>query len=359
MSQGSNQKQVDEQAREWFMLRSERTLQLSETQAFEQWRAVPEHLRSYRQLENISASLVQLVAAEGGDKLRAAGGLSDLFGMARLSTAWFDGHKLRDAVASLAQVTRPQMGFALTFCLSLGLWFGLAGNYATTNTQTYVSEVAQDQVLHLDDGSEVTLAAGSRLESHFSAERRDVTLLHGQAFFSVAKDAQRPFFVTTDSATIRVVGTRFDVRRDRDRVKVSVEEGIVDVIHRAGENTNYARDEQPVVEPVRLLAGQQVKLDEFLMSEVASVGVSDLASWRDGKLVYHNARLSEVVADVNRYRHGHITLGATHLDDLRVTASFSVDQVGMVISMLEQSLPVSVFYEANDRVTLWPKRSVK
>jgi len=353
MSQVVSQKQVDEQAREWFMLRSERSLQASEQQAFEQWRTVPEHLRSYRQLENISASLAQLVAADGGEKLRAGGGLGDFFSFSGLS-----GAGLRDVVASWAQFARPQMGFALVLCLSVGLWFGLTEDHVVADTQAYVSDVAKNRVLHLEDGSEVILAAGSKLESHFSASRRDVTLLHGQAFFSVEKDAQRPFFVTTDSATIRVVGTRFDVRRDRDRVKVSVEEGIVDVVRRAGEHRSYARDEQPVLEPVRLLAGQQVHVDEELMSDVVNVELSELASWRDGKLVYHNARLSEVVADVNRYRHGHITLGADHLDDLRVTASFSVEQVGMVVSMLEQSLPVSVFREANDHVVIWPKRSV-
>jgi len=354
MSQSFNPIQVDEQAREWFMLRGERTLNAVEQRAFEQWRAVPEHLRSYRQLENISASLAQLVAADGGEKLRAAGGLSEFF-----SRAWFSDISLSDALVSWAQFTRPQMGFALALCLSVSLWFGLAEDHVVVDAQAYVSEVAQNRVLQLEDGSEVILAAGSKLESHFSASRRDVSLLHGQAFFSVAKDAQRPFYVTTDSATIRVVGTRFDVRRDRDRVKVSVEEGIVDVVRRAGEQRNYARDEQPLLEPVRLLAGQQVHVDEELMSDVVSVDVSELASWRDGKLVYHNARLSEVVADVNRYRHGHITLGADHLDDLRVTASFSVDQVGMVVSMLEQSLPVSVFREANDRVVIWPKRSAE
>jgi len=345
MSQGFNPEQVDEQAREWFMLRGERTLNAAELQAFEGWRAVPEHLRSYRQLENISASLKQLVAAEGGSRLRDAGGLTEfLLG-------------LRDTVVAWSQFDKPQLGFALAIFLSVGLWLGLADKNAVLETRAYVSEVAQTQVLKLEDGSEVILAAGSKLESNFSAGRRDVTLWHGQAFFSVAKDAQRPFYVTTDSATIRVVGTRFDVRRDRDRVKVSVEEGIVDVVHRAENGAGYARDEQSVAEPVRLLAGQQVRMDETLVSDVVNVDVSALASWREGKLVYHNARLSEVVADVNRYRHGHITLGAAHLDDLRVTASFSVDQVSMVVSMLEQSLPVSVFHEANDRVVLWPKRS--
>lgn len=347
MSQGVNPKQVDDQAREWFMLRGERTLNASEQQAFEQWRAVPEHLRSYRQLENISASLKQLVAAEGGSRLREVGGLADVF------------QGLRDTFVSWTQFAKPQLGFAFAVFLSVGLWFGLAGTGGEQQARAYVSEVAQTQVLQLEDGSEVILAAGSQLESNFSAERRDVTLLHGQAFFSVAKDAQRPFFVTTDSATIRVVGTRFDVRRDRDRVKVSVEEGIVDVVHRAEPGAGYARDEQATNTPVRLLAGQQVHVDESVLSDVATVDVSEVASWRDGKLVYHNARLSEVVADVNRYRHGHIALGADHLDDLRVTASFSVDQVSMVVSMLEQSLPVSVFREANDRVVLWPKRSAE
>jgi len=82
---------------------------------------------------------------------------------------------------------------------------------------------------------------------------------------------------------------------------------------------------------------------------------SALASWRDGRLVYHNARLSEVIADANRYYPGSIVLGAQHLENLQVTTSYSVDQVETMVSMLEQSLPLVVHRDSEGRILILPK----
>ena len=350
MSQNLRQEQVDSQAREWFMLRGERALSESERQAFDVWIAAPEHRQSYRQLEQICSGLAQLVAGPKGEALRQLNGVAGLLDSCRQRWA---------QLCADVKLPAPQLGFALASVLALGVWLAVPAQ--GPQLRSYMTQVAETRVLLLEDGSEVTLGAGTEITSSFSEGRRDVTLLQGQAFFVVSKDPERPFYVNTASASIRVVGTRFDVRRNLDQVKVSVEEGIVDVVHRATA-AGYSRDlSQPredagaAVKPVRLLAGQQLRLDQQAASAVLDVDQNELASWREGKLIYHNARLSEVVADANRYRQGSIILSADHLDDLRVTASFRVDQVDTMVSMLEQSLPVRVFYEPNGRVVIWPR----
>jgi transmembrane sensor len=334
------------------MLRGERELCDAEQRAFDAWLASHAgHAASYAQLELICSGLAQLASGQDGVKLRQRGAFERLIaGVGRAARS----------LSEWLSLTTVQQGFALASVLVVGLWFGLPASQPGSESLSYSTSVAEVRIVPLPDGSEVTLAAGSEIRSEFSELRRDVTLVSGQAFFSVAKDPLRPFFVNTASARIRVVGTRFDVRRNGDRVKVSVEEGIVDVVHKAvgGYGREQAALERQDAEPVRLLAGQLLRLDQEVASEVSSVDSGELASWRQGKLVYHNARLSEVVADANRYRQGVITLGAEQLKELRVTASFEVDQVDLMVAMLEQSLPVQVFHEANDRVVIWPKNSV-
>jgi len=334
MALGRNHKLIDERARHWFMLRGERVLSAREQREFEQWLQEPAHSASYRELEQIDRSLKEIASGEEGARLRAAG-------------SW--GASLVDWCRS---VLAPAPVFATALVLVLGVGIGVValrdGAPAPAGYRTGIAEV---RTVTLQDGSRVTLAGDSQIETHFSAARRDVSLLKGQAYFAVAKNPQRPFYVATDNASVRVVGTHFDVHRAPGGVEVSVEEGIVDVTHKSG-----GAQLKPSTEPkVRLLAGQRVRMTPAGSSGVLPVNADAVASWRSGKLVYRDARLAEVVADANRYRRGKIVLGAPQLADLRVTTSFSVDQIDTVVSMLEQSLPVKVYRESGERVVIWPR----
>lgn len=357
MEQQCNQQLVDDRARDWFMLCDERALTELEQVEFDEWLAANDaHQKSYDQLQTICDGLAELAAGEEGERLRQDNGFGvvSLFTQTGFKNAW---SVLTDQIHAM-QVSMPRYGVALAVVLSIGLCFSQFTRQTAQSPVLFKSDIAQIRELILEDGSQVTLGAESLIEVSFDGDRREIILTKGQVFFSVAKDASRPFYVSTPSATIRVVGTRFDVRRDRNDVKISVEEGIVDVVHGtqlALSVTREGSDTEELSEQVRLVAGQQLRVSTDGASHVENVELDELASWRSGRLVYRNARLSEVVADVNRYRDGSITLGAPHLESLRVTTSFSVDQVDTMISMLEQSLPVKIYREAGNRIIVLPK----
>ncbi|WP_128546191.1 FecR family protein [Larkinella soli] len=95
-----------------------------------------------------------------------------------------------------------------------------------------VNSGLKTRLVSLSDGSSVLLRPGSRLHfaEKFTGRRREVYLT-GEAFFEVARDASRPFFVHAGGLTARVVGTSFRIRsyaKDRD-VLVSVKTGQVAV----------------------------------------------------------------------------------------------------------------------------------
>ncbi|WP_308364369.1 MULTISPECIES: FecR domain-containing protein [unclassified Microbulbifer] len=350
MAQGRSQRLVDERARSWFMLRHERNLSPREEAEFERWMEEPSHRASYRQLEQVDRGLLAIAATAEGERLRAQ----------TARTGWRE--RLQRTLSGFlrgapAPAPAPALAMALVVFMAVGLAsINLGAPGSDPAPGSYKTGIAQTRTITLQDGSEVTLGADSQIEFTFAERRRDISLLKGQAFFSVATDPARPFFVNTDNASVRVVGTRFEVHRAPGGVKVSVEEGIVDVTHvdhvdhkSRKENRNTAATR------VRLLAGQRVRVSAEGSGNVETIGADELASWRRGKLVYRNARLSEVVADANRYRPGGILLGAPQLAELRVTTSFSVNQVETMISMLEQSLPVSVYREADNRIVIWPR----
>lgn len=331
-------RRVEAEAREWFMLRGERSLTSDEQSAFDEWMQQVHNRGAYQRLEQIDRSLAALAAGPEGARLRQPGGLS----------GWLDKLNNYFGIAPAAG-----LAFACTLILAVGVVY-LAPWQAEPGPQAYAAELAQQRTVTLNDGSRVTLGGDSAIEVAFSDTRRSVKLLRGQAFFEVSKDPARPFYVGAREAEIRVVGTRFDVHAGstlHPATKVTVEEGIVDVAGRPAGDAATVSQSGP---KVRLVAGQQVSVDQSQLSRVTTVDTTQVASWRQGKFSYRDAPLSEVVADANRYRKNRIVIGTRELENLRVTTAFTADQADTLVAMLEQSLPVRVFKEPDGRVVIWP-----
>jgi len=75
-----------------------------------------------------------------------------------------------------------------------------------------VNQTDRSQVVYLVDGSKVTLQPGSgiRYAAFLQKDKREV-YLQGNAFFEIAKDAHRPFYVYSGDLVVHVLGTSFTV----------------------------------------------------------------------------------------------------------------------------------------------------
>jgi transmembrane sensor len=192
--------------------------------------------------------------------------------------------------------------------------------------EDYATQLGEVRAIQLPDGSSLTLGAYSRATVKISATERRVKLNRGEAYFEVAKDAARPFFVDAESAAVRVVGTRFDVRLGSSRVRISVDEGAVAVNDR----------------PAAVNGGQRIEvLPNGRLTEPTPIDEGETAAWREGRLVYDGAPLSEVVADLSRYR-STVTLKSPAAGELRVTAGLRVEQIDQFVDRLPDILPVRV-----------------
>ena len=123
------------------------------------------------------------------------------------------------------------------------------------NTKTTLSAgIGESEETTLDDGSRITLNAGSSLKypKSFDKSVRSVEL-KGEAYFDIERDTSRPFLVKTRRAEIEVLGTSFNIRENEDSLIIVVSEGVValralknkgdeDVVLRKGEQGffNYA-----------------------------------------------------------------------------------------------------------------------
>ena len=231
--------------------------------------------------------------------------------------------------AALA-LTRPALA-AAGLLLTVAFLFALTMRPPAPAAGDYTTSTAEIKEVQLPDASQATLGALSAMEVAYSATERRVALIAGEAFFAVEPDAARPFVVMVADAEIRALGTKFEVRRSRAGVRVSVLEGKVEV-------------KQTRLSAKRVLAAQErVRVEpNGRLSEIQPVRQSRPGLWRQGRLVYENATLFEVLSDADRYYAGNIIIDAEDLRTLPVSAAFRTDQIQEMMDALSLSLPISV-----------------
>jgi transmembrane sensor len=179
----------------------------------------------------------------------------------------------------------------------------------------------------LADGSQVTLAPGSRLQLDFASRQRQVQLLAGQAFFDVHHDPQRPFLVQAAAVTVRVTGTAFEVARQPGRIQVSVSSGQVQV-GSAGQPARYT-----------LQAGQQLRWTEGSRQAALQVApVKQLASWRQGVLLVEQQPLHDVLEQLRPYHPGIVLLLDPALGERRLSARLDLTQPQQALQLALQPL---------------------
>lgn len=231
------------------------------------------------------------------------------------------------------------LGCALLVSTGIGwhLW------HQPTFTQKYATQQGQRITTTLPDGSELVLDVKTQADVALYRDRREVRLGEGQAMFSVAPDPAKPFRVLAGPASITVVGTRFSVRyattgSKAGAVEVAVEEGRVSV-------DGMANPSQPTSTGTGALltAGQIVQVSAAgVVGEVAALPVSSVAPWRKGKLRFSNARLSDVIEEMERYGSTGLAVEDPQVADLRMGGSFEIARPGVLAQVLPQILPVKL-----------------
>ncbi|MDI7110903.1 iron dicitrate transport regulator FecR, partial [Pseudomonas aeruginosa] len=99
------------------------------------------------------------------------------------------------------------------------------------------------------------------------------------------------------------LGTQFSVRRNAQALAVAVKQG------RVALQPSLEKDAEHV-----LLAGDSARLDlADQRLELGHVAPEQVASWRDGQLVFRDKPLGELVEELSRYRAAPIRLGDPRL----------------------------------------------
>lgn len=302
---------IEKEARDWVLavfgerLSNERALNLR------QWLdADPRHAEAYDQVERLMVTLSNVEALKRPVR------------PARPAWIW------------------AAAGLPLAACLAIGV--GVATRSTVIESDHAIRTFA------LRDGSTATLAPESRLREAGWLSGRRYDLERGEVLFDVRHAAGRPFQVKAGEAQVTVLGTRFDVRKAQSgEIGVAVQRGRVEVRRDTG---------GPAFKAV-LTKGDTVTLDARGARQARLSDPSTIDGWRRGRLSYASARIADVATDINRFSDLRVTADPA-LSDVRLTASFRVDQADAFVRNLPSALPVEIQKRPDGSVLVVPAGKV-
>ena len=187
--------------------------------------------------------------------------------------------------------------------------------WGATEVVTGVAELATVQ---LGEGSVVRLAPSSRLRVLAGRER--AVHLEGRAFFAVQRLPRHPLVVHTVAGDARVLGSRFEVATNTDRLELRVLEGTVAL--------STARDR------IEIGAGEAGEVRNGVVTRPARVTAPAVATWVGTFLAFQATPLGEAAREIERVYGTPVTIVDTTLARETITATFTDRPVQEVVNVV-------------------------
>ncbi len=185
----------------------------------------------------------------------------------------------------------------------------------------------------LPDKSVVWLNSDSKLRYPltFKGDKREVEL-DGEGYFEVTADKKHPFYVNTPSGlSVYVYGTHFNVNAydDESFVETSLEEGKVNVI-------------VPKTQKQLILNPGEAALYEESTGKVSksAVDIYEKIAWKDGKLIFRNTSLKDVLKRLSRHFNVDIEFKNLSGKDYKYRATFTREDLNQILDYLSKSAAI-------------------
>ncbi|MBL8271989.1 FecR family protein [Steroidobacter sp.] len=325
---------IEQRAGEWLARRDSNDWSTEQEAELERWLE--------ESLEHRVAWLRLLETWESSLRLRAlgAGPNSELPPPGQWNLSPFFSKRASRATERSPGGSRP--GFralaasVLLACVLSAAWFLWPRNI-------YETPVGGLASVPIADGSRVLLNTDSQIEVAITATERRIELKHGEAFFDVAKDPNRPFIVAAGGRRIIAVGTAFAVRRDGEDVQVVVTEGVVRV--ESAKRLRSAEKHDAAASVLTPGSIARFNEDAVLAQTNQLLDAEERIAWRSGTVVFRDVTLAEAVAEFNRYNTRKIVIKDPAATEYTVGGSFSTVKVEAFLRLLERAYPIRVHFE--------------
>jgi ferric-dicitrate binding protein FerR (iron transport regulator) len=245
-----------------------------------------------------------------------------------VEAAWSKVAEASGIEAKVRPLKRQRSYWAVAAALLLVLGIGVAIRYFFNETPPEILSVEtgnQTGTITMDDESVIRLAAHSNISYSKDFGKTDRRIrLKGEAYFEVKHSEELPFIVDAGNVYIKDIGTKFDIRmsKDTDTVYVKVDEGVVLLFDSTGSE---------------LL----IKATEKAVYVKSTKKIEKITEQRDLKLPmlnFANARLADIVLDLEKKYELTVELDNKALYDCRITTRFNGEPIETVLTIITETL---------------------
>lgn len=223
--------------------------------------------------------------------------------------------------------------------------------------------------IHLPDGSQVWLNAGSKLSYNkkYGTGLREVTLT-GEAYFDVVKKPDMPFIIHTTRMDIKVLGTQFNVKsypgektteaalvrgsievsiKDRPTEKIILKpnEKIIVSGDSLGLRKNVTEQEKALPQPAPIIAIQNLTYQEKDSAIIET-------SWVYNKLVFKDESFKEVALKMERWYGVAIRFADQEVQQLHFTGTFESETIQQALRALKISSSFNYDIKGNNNIII-------
>lgn len=297
----------------------------------------------------------------------------------RVTRVWVEAPEIPlGGTTRLVQWNRPRVAWRWAIAAAVLFICGITGFgvYQVWSAEVYKTDVGEQRIVRLEDGTRVSLNSDTEVEVWFAKTQRHVVLERGEAYFEVTHDRHRPFIVKAGNHDVTAVGTAFMVRYDNGDTAVTLVEGKVTVSHavvgeaaagkgetvvgtgpseesRVRVNASRTRlsgrsaalssavesgappqvgsavgdrtvDTQGLAQVVTLNPGERLVIATNAPATLDEPHIDAVTAWRRGEVVLEHTRLDEAVTEMNRYEQRKLVISSPEIAHLEISGIYHV-----------------------------------
>ena len=220
------------------------------------------------------------------------------------------------------------IGIATVFALQEKLSKDTISNFYAS----VITEKGQRTRVILPDSSIVWLNSETTLSYNFSLKNERRIFLNGEGFFQITRNEEKPLVVQSGAIEVKVLGTKFNFNSypDNDKISVVLESGSValkkdqsskEYFLRPGEKADYYIKEQKI--------------------GIQTAEIKNYTSWKDGKLIFRNDPMKNVVKTLERWYNININVKDSIVYNSIFTGTIISESYQQIFKLIEYSCPVT------------------
>ncbi len=259
----------------------------------------------------------------------------------------------------LTPVFKPLMLAASVSFIAVLLWLTVPEG---VQKNSYATVIGQQLDTRFDDGSIIHLNTNTIIETEFSKDKRIIKLIQGEALFEVAHDPNRPFIVYAGDRLVQAIGTKFVVHLKSENIQVTVTDGKVKMskvaINTALSDIKELKNTEAQEDDVFIAKGEKAFANNNQKPTLTHIKAENLQrelSWLDGKIIFDNETLFDVIEEINRYLDITIVLKDPSLHTLRMSGRFDLGDSEALIEAIELSFNIQAQRIDSNKILLTKK----